>query len=729
MPASDAALLDRWIAYRDAEAFAEIVSLHSSMVYATSKRILRNATEAEDVAQECFTALVQISQTDNKVRKSLGAWLHILATHRSLNRLRTETRRRGREERFAEGNGDRHSQDPDDIQAHIDEAIADLPDKLRIPLVVHFLEGESHQHIAETLRIPRTTVTSRIARGVEKVRERLKKRGIAITVAALASILTIESAEAAPAALTAALGKLAISGGGMIVSRTTTQVAPWASKFITIGGAVVMWKNILLGAGAVALILAVLYAGKSQSGRSETPEEKQPVVTAVSEKDPPAVTPPVDHNEGKAAQPVKTPAEQLDEPHPEEEPTQEELNNVIGKALEALFKRAQDAQPKDGETKLKPYGPDDIPLDNGTHYFLLAVELYPEVDRGWMHARWEEIAANGWIEDPALRALFEECRDAFDAIREGLEVGNAQLPPFRWPDEQLTYCQTFRDLAKVMAMEAQMYAADGDHEAAFDDYATLLEFATESSRGGSLINGMVGFEMAERGIEPLLETLNREQASAQEYRQLIERVGDVDNRAYAAWEMANTEREDLGEGLESALSETDDIKAVILNATADPNNEMHNLVASMTDEEVKAIFLDTVEDLQIYIDNYFSVPFYEAQETDMTEFIGDNPVSLWLLPAFEKIKLRETTVHANNRGAMLTAAIELYRVENDSPPPSLDTLVPDYISELPEDPFSGDSFAYDSTDSGYVLYSTGPDMVDDGGVEGTQDGGDMVFHR
>ena len=83
MNATDDVLLSKWISSRDVQAFAEIVSRHSSMVYATCKRILGTAEEAEDVAQECF---VKLLQSTPKAKASLGGWLHTLAVHRSFNR-------------------------------------------------------------------------------------------------------------------------------------------------------------------------------------------------------------------------------------------------------------------------------------------------------------------------------------------------------------------------------------------------------------------------------------------------------------------------------------------------------------------------------------------------------------------------------------------------------------------------------------------------------------------
>lgn len=82
MSPTDAALLDRWCNHRDAEAFAEIVARHLSMVYHTCRRILGDTHDAEDVAQECFTDLVRNPPRKRKDLSSLGGWLYTVATRR-----------------------------------------------------------------------------------------------------------------------------------------------------------------------------------------------------------------------------------------------------------------------------------------------------------------------------------------------------------------------------------------------------------------------------------------------------------------------------------------------------------------------------------------------------------------------------------------------------------------------------------------------------------------------
>ncbi len=94
----DIALWERWRSARDADALAEIVSRYSGMVFSTCRRVLGNAADAEDVTQECFLELTRATAV---IRSSMGAWLHALAFHRSIDFLKTNTRRRRREHEFA----------------------------------------------------------------------------------------------------------------------------------------------------------------------------------------------------------------------------------------------------------------------------------------------------------------------------------------------------------------------------------------------------------------------------------------------------------------------------------------------------------------------------------------------------------------------------------------------------------------------------------------------------
>ena len=66
---------------------------------------------------------------------------------------------------------------------------------------------------------------------------------------------------------------------------------------------------------------------------------------------------------------------------------------------------------------------------------------------------------------------------------------------------------------------------------------------------------------------------------------------------------------------------------------------------------------------------------------------------------------------------MLRLALRAHQLERGAPPPNLQTLVPDYIKAVPIDPFGkGAPLRYKTDGKTYVLWSIGPDGIDNGGT-------------
>ena len=55
--------------------------------------------------------------------------------------------------------------------------------------------------------------------------------------------------------------------------------------------------------------------------------------------------------------------------------------------------------------------------------------------------------------------------------------------------------------------------------------------------------------------------------------------------------------------------------------------------------------------------------------------------------------------------------------ENDHFPKNIDELIPEYLDAVGDDPFSGFAYRYQQADNGYVIYSFGMDLEDNGGDE------------
>lgn len=668
MPTSDVALVRRWINDSDGDAFAEIVGRHSAMVYGTCVRILGDAVEAEDVTQDCF---IKLGEGRNLVGASLGGLLHTLATHLSLNRLRAQSRRRRREIAYALDAKGHVEIDWDDVRRHVDEAMADLPQKIRDPIIAHFLEGQTHRAIAQAHGIDESTVRYRIKKGIEEIRTFLNRRGIPVG-AALGAMMAARLAQSVvvPTSLAAALGKLAIAG--------SPAMAGGASKLAIIGGSMLMLKKAALAGAALVAVLGASYAVLSTretppSRPSRRPSERAPT-TGGSEADTRAGGTVAAENTGAATDtvdPLRATAKAPDEG-----------------ATQVL---SEQDRPSD-EPGPRTYTSKDIPPDNAFHYFLLATELMPNIPFQDVDALWTRIKRDGFPDDAVFQALLGSYQDAFDAIRTGLEVGNAMMP-LPGPSGVPPSLAKFRDLARVMAIEAQYTAALGDHAAAFDEYATLLGFTNESTRAGILVAGLVGFALKNVAADSLMETLNWGGADPEGLRLIIDRMEALDGAAYRGWEMIVAERQAIASW------------------------QAQGAVDGMAVRSEQ----DLDQDYATYSE-YLALPFHEAQQVDVDA------------PAVATMAVSEARVSARLRGAMVLAAIELYDAENGAYPTALADLVPDYLAALPTDPFTGEPFGYAPTESGYLLYSAGPDMQDDGGSPLSPQGrfnerkGDMVFH-
>lgn len=220
----DATLLGLWAERRDAEAFAILSRRYIGMVHAVCLRILRNAHDAEDAAQECFVLLARQAGT---VRSSVAGWLHATATTVALQSLRSATRRRRREQEAAVRPRDDDHPTWAELAPHVDEAIAALDPVLREVLVRRYLSDQTQDVIAADLGVDRSTIARRLQQAVAAVRERLARRGVigaGVSVAALGACCAQAPAIAPPAALVAGVGKLAVSGAAPASAFTTSTV-------------------------------------------------------------------------------------------------------------------------------------------------------------------------------------------------------------------------------------------------------------------------------------------------------------------------------------------------------------------------------------------------------------------------------------------------------------------------------------------------------------------------
>jgi RNA polymerase sigma-70 factor (ECF subfamily) len=206
MDQEDYILIRRFVRQGDGEAFAFLMDRYADMVYSTCLRILRDESQTSDAVQETF---FQFSRNAERITGSLGSWLHRVATRRAVDLVRQNVARRRREESYAL-EADTRGDTWNGIEPLVDEALEGLPDEARDLLVRHFLEGQSTVQLAAALHVSQPTISRRIARALEELRQGLRRHGVLAGVVPLQTIL-IHTRKLAPETLRRGLGKIALA--------------------------------------------------------------------------------------------------------------------------------------------------------------------------------------------------------------------------------------------------------------------------------------------------------------------------------------------------------------------------------------------------------------------------------------------------------------------------------------------------------------------------------------
>jgi RNA polymerase sigma-70 factor (ECF subfamily) len=156
------------------EAFAVLVERHQHAVFNLAYRMTGNAAEADDVAQESFIrAYRKLAQfrTDGSFRN----WTMGICANLARNRFRQRTRREAAEQRHAEFvEFDGPPAPGTDHHEALDRALMSLPETIRIPVVLKYIEGLSIEDIARTLKIGMSAAKMRLVRGREELLARLR---------------------------------------------------------------------------------------------------------------------------------------------------------------------------------------------------------------------------------------------------------------------------------------------------------------------------------------------------------------------------------------------------------------------------------------------------------------------------------------------------------------------------------------------------------------------------
>src|SRR5436305_4819772 len=155
---------------------------------------------ADDAFQAVFLVLARRASSV-RPREQVGNWLYGVAYRTALKARTVLARRRSREKQvdvMPEPTAPAAAAPAwTDLQPVIDEELARLPDKLRLPVVLCDLEGRPQREVARQLGLPPATLANRLTSARRTLAKRLTDRGVALSGGALAAALTANAADAA----------------------------------------------------------------------------------------------------------------------------------------------------------------------------------------------------------------------------------------------------------------------------------------------------------------------------------------------------------------------------------------------------------------------------------------------------------------------------------------------------------------------------------------------------
>jgi RNA polymerase sigma factor (sigma-70 family) len=283
-PATDRELLQRFARERDEAAFTSLVERHAAMVFGVCLRVLGHAHDAEDAFQATFLVLARRAASV-RWRKQVGNWLHGVALRiavkmrsRSRQKLPVESSAGLNDGRGQEPADHRRPSDPSreairrDLCRVLDEELSRLPGKYRSPLVLCYLEGRTNEEAARELGWPAGSMSRHLARGRELLRERLLRRGLALSGTLVAAVLAERSLSAAVPRL---LFDSTIHAAVVFAVRSALVAGSASAEALALAEGILKAMTMTKLKAAVAVFLTLALVGIGTGGVWQTNEQKK----------------------------------------------------------------------------------------------------------------------------------------------------------------------------------------------------------------------------------------------------------------------------------------------------------------------------------------------------------------------------------------------------------------------------------------------------------------------
>lgn len=157
----------------DGDAIRELYRRYAPRVFAVVRRMAGDDALAEDWAQEAWVRAIRALPTFRGDAR-FSTWLHRIAVNSALHGQRWRQRRTRDEVELPLGIADRSAPDSVELRITIQRALDQLPDGMRQVLVLHDIEGYTHEEIANFLGVTAGTSKSQLFKARARMRRTLQ---------------------------------------------------------------------------------------------------------------------------------------------------------------------------------------------------------------------------------------------------------------------------------------------------------------------------------------------------------------------------------------------------------------------------------------------------------------------------------------------------------------------------------------------------------------------------
>ena len=250
---SDIELVELYKQSKDQQYLTTLFTRHSDVVYRTALRIMKNASDAEDIMQTGYCKMIRDLHLYNGSGTVLG-WMIQVVIHTCYQQKNSEKSRLNRERKMMSERRTTSEPKNNDLSETVENHLNKLPEIYKVPITLQIMEGLSIKEVSQALEIPEKTIRSQIARGLEKLRASLQTVGITASVVSLGDMLKNIQQPLAPEAIkssqyfqTIFQGKSSLSAkiaaSSMTKGFVSQKIVSLSLIFLFAIGGIYLWSN------------------------------------------------------------------------------------------------------------------------------------------------------------------------------------------------------------------------------------------------------------------------------------------------------------------------------------------------------------------------------------------------------------------------------------------------------------------------------------------------------